>query len=249
MLIRCLEEKQYKVMGRKIDPISYRLGVNKGWNSRWIPQGRRFGNWLKDDVNVREIVIARAKRAGIASVNIERTHDKYNVFIRVSRPGLVIGRGGEGITLLEKEVKEVLPPGTILSLTVEEVKRTEVSAQVLAQQVAWDLEKRMRHKRVIKKYLDIAVQNKEVEGAKIMVAGRLNGAEIARTEHIESGKLPLTTLRADIDYGKATAFTKYGTVGVKVWLYKGEIFADTKGKNEKRGSLIPTLVGDRGTKR
>lgn len=211
-------------MGRKINPNTYRLGINKRWQSRWIPRAKDFGDWLQKDEAVRKVIMKEVGKAGIAGIEIERTPDQYRVFIRAARPGLVIGRGGEGISKLEREVKRILGSDTALSLTVEELKRTDVSAQVLAQQVAWDLEKRMRYRRVMKRYLDIAMQNKEVKGAKIMVAGRLNGAEIARSEHLETGKLPLSTLRADIDYGKATAYTKYGTVGVRVWLYKGEIF-------------------------
>ena len=220
-------------MGRKINPITYRLGINKDWKSRWIPATKYFGEWLEQDEKVRKIIMNKVSRAGIAGIDIERTHEQYKVFIKASRPGLVIGRGGEGISQLEKELRNVVPKDTSLNLTVEEIKRTEVSAQVLAQQVAWDLEKRMRHRRVMKRYLDIAAQNRDVKGVKIMVAGRLNGAEIARTEHLDYGKLPLTTLRSDIDYGKATAYTKYGTVGVKVWLYKGEIFAGAQDKKEK----------------
>ncbi len=167
-------------------------------------------------------------RAGIAGIEIERTSDKYRIFIKASRPGFIIGRGGGGIEALEKNIRKVINPEASLSLTVEELKRTEVSAQVMAQNIAWDLEKRMPYRRVLKRYLDIAMQNKEVKGVKIKIAGRLGGSEIARKEHLEVGKLPLTTLRADIDYSEATALTKYGTIGVKVWIYKGEIF-----KNEK----------------
>ena len=116
-----------------------------------------------------------------------------------------------------------MAPGASLSLTVEELKRTEVSAPVMAQNIAWDLEKRMPYRRVMKRSIDIAMQNRDVKGSKMQVAGRLGGTEISRREHLEAGKLPLTTLRADIDYGEITAFTKYGTIGVKVWIYKGEI--------------------------
>lgn len=215
-------------MGRKINPNTYRLGITKTWQSRWISDTKNFGDWLRKDEAVRKAIMKKVKRAGIAGIEIERTPDQYRVFIKAARPGLVIGRGGEGISELESEVKKLVGTETALSLTVEELKRTDVSAQVLAQQIAWDLERRMRYRRVMKRYLDIAMQNREVKGAKVMVAGRLDGAEIARSEHMEAGKLPLTTIRADIDYGKATAYTKYGTVGVKVWLYKGEIFSEEK---------------------
>ena len=211
-------------MGRKINPTTYRLGINRGWVSRWIPSNKKFGSWLKEDKAVRNVIMAKVKRAGIADIEIERTSDHYKVIIKASRPGLIIGRGGEGIQQLEKDIKKVIAKGNVLNLNVEELKRMDVSAQVVAQNMAWDLEKRMRHRRVMKRHLDIVMQNKEVQGAKVMMGGRLDGADIARKEHLEEGKLPLTTLRANIDFGKATAGTKYGAVGVKVWLYKGDIF-------------------------
>jgi len=226
------EGNQYKNMSRKINPTAYRLGINKNWKSRWVPAGKKFGEWLKEDEAVRNIIMAKVKRAGIADIEVERTSDQYRVIIKASRPGLIIGRGGEGIQQLEKDIKKAISKDTTLSLNIEELKRTDVSAQVVAQNIAWDLEKRMRYRRVMKRHLDILMQNKEVKGAKIMMAGRLNGAEIARTEHLEDGKLPLTKIRADIDYGKATAHTKYGTIGVKVWIYKGDIF-DKENKENK----------------
>ena len=220
-------------MSRKINPLTYRLGVNRNWKSRWIPIGKSFGAWLEEDEKVREVIMTKVKKAGIAGIEIERTPSQYKVIIKASRPGLIIGRGGEGIQQLEKAVRKVISDSASLNLTVEELKRTEISANVVAQNIAWDLERRMRYRRVMKRHLDIIMQNREVSGAKIMLAGRLNGAEIARTEHLEEGKLPLTTLRSDIDYGKAIAYTKYGTIGIKVWIYKGEIFANKDNSNER----------------
>lgn len=211
-------------MGRKINPIAYRLGINKVWKSRWLPPGKSFGKWLEEDEKIRGIIMKKVSRAGIASIEIERTPDKYRIFIKAGRPGFIIGRGGGGIEELDKLIRKAVTENTSISLTVEELKRTEVSAQVMAQNIAWDLEKRMPYRRVMKRTIDIAMQNKEVKGIKIQIAGRLGGSEIARREHLEAGKLPLTTLRANIDYGEATAFTKYGTIGIKVWIYKGEIF-------------------------
>src|SRR3989304_9429470 len=217
-------------MGRKINPIAYRLGINKPWRSRWLPPGKNFGKWLAEDERVREVIIKKVVRAGIAGIEIERTPNKSRIFIKASRPGFIIGRGGGGIEELEKLLRKVMAPGASLSLTVEELKRTEVSAPVMAQNIAWDLEKRMPYRRVMKRSIDIAMQNRDVKGIKIQVAGRLGGTEISRREHLEAGKLPLTTLRADIDYGEITAFTKYGTIGVKVWVYKGDIFENEKSK-------------------
>jgi small subunit ribosomal protein S3 len=220
-------------MGQKIRPNSLRLGVVKGWLSNWMPKKTGFKNALEEDELIRKIIREKIGNAGIDKILIERTGNKCRLLIKAQRPGLIIGRGGKGIEELTKllesrlrklrKEKGVIEPVS-LSLNIEELKRSEVSAAVVAQNIAWDFEKRMPFRRTIKKYLDQLMQNKEVKGAKIQVSGRLDGAEIARTEHLEKGNLPLQTLRANIDYGQATAFTTYGTVGVKVWVYKGEIF-------------------------
>ena len=223
-------------MGQKINPNSFRLGITKDWSSRWLPpKGRIFKSMLEEDALIRKIAEEKVKNAGIDKIDIERTGNKYKIFIRVSRPGLVIGRGGKGIEDLTKLIEtslnklkkqnNIVEP-VVLSLNIEELKRFDVSANVSAQNIAWDFEKRMPFRRTIKKHLESMMQNKNVKGAKIMVSGRLDGAEIARREQVARGRLPLTTLRADIDYGTATAFTTFGTIGVKVWIYKGEVFAE-----------------------
>lgn len=210
-------------MATKIRPDSYRLGITKPWSSRWISR-KNIAQWLEEDENIRKIIMSKIGQAGIASIEIERMNDKCKIFIKASRPGLVIGRGGKGIEDLTKLIEKVVKLKTSLSLNVEELRRTELSARVVAQNVAWDLEKRMRFRRTMKKYLDSIMQNRNIYGAKIKLGGRLDGNEIARREQLSRGKLPLSTLRADIDYGEITAFTTYGTIGVKVWIYKGEIF-------------------------
>ena len=217
-------------MGRKIHPISYRLGINKDWISRWMPPGGDFRQYLKEDEAIRKIIDKSISKAGIDMVEIERTPGQHKITIRASRPGIVIGRGGKGIEDLSKAIQKQIGITTPLNLNVEEVKRTEVSASVMAQSIAVDLEKRMRFRRVMKRYIDIAMQNREVKGIKIKLAGRLNGAEIARTEQLRKGRLPLTTIRSNIDYGEIVAVTTYGAIGIKVWLYKGEIF----NKNENK---------------
>ena len=188
---------------------------------------------------MRKLIQKKIGSAGIDRINIEKTGTSYRIFIKAQRPGLIIGRGGKGVEelhkLLESNLKTLmkekgLPAGISLSLNIEELKRSEISASVIAQNITWDLEKRMPFRRTMKKYLDQIMQNREVKGAKIRLAGRLGGAEIARTEHLERGKLPLQTLRANIDYGEATAFTTYGTIGVKVWIYKGEVFEKEQNK-------------------
>lgn len=212
-------------MARKINPISYRLGINKDWDSRWMPAGGDYRKYLKEDEAIREVIEEKITKAGIDRVEIERTPGQYKVTIRAARPGIVIGRGGKGIEELANAIqKRIGRASTPLNVNVEEVKRTEVSASVMAQNIAYDLERRMRYRRVMKRHIDIAMQNREVEGIKIKLAGRLNGAEIARSEQLKKGRLPLTTIRANIDYGVAVAVTTYGSIGIKVWLYKGDIF-------------------------
>jgi len=220
-------------MAQKIKPTILRLGVTKEWTSRWFPKRFKFGVMLQEDALLRELITKKIGSAGIDSIVIEKTVHNYKIIIRVAKPGLVIGRGGKGVEelthLLESELaafrqKAGLKEKIALSITIDEVKRYEVSARVTAQSIAWDLEKRMPYRRTIKKYLERIMQTKGVQGAKIKVGGRLDGAEIARVEQLSAGSLPLQTLRADIDYAEATSFTTYGTIGVKVWIYKGDVF-------------------------
>jgi small subunit ribosomal protein S3 len=219
-------------MGQKINPLSFRSGITRDWPVRWFTN-RGYKKFLEEDEAVRKVIKSKISQAGIVSVEIHRTSNKLRIVIKSARPGLIIGRGGKGIEdltkSLEKELKKLRDgkSGSDLSVTVEELKRSEISAQYTAQQIAWDLEKRLPFRRTIKKYLDLISQNKTVKGAKIQVAGRLDGNEIARREHLKSGSLPLQTLQADIDYGHAVAYTTYGTIGVKVWIHKGKIHANS----------------------
>ena len=227
-------------MGQKINPISLRLGIVKPWASRWFFSSKGkggfggkypFAAFLREDEAIRGVVRKRIGQAGIASIDIERTTNHLRIFIKAARPGLIIGQGGKGIEELSRAVEAALrkvrgtaAKGPHVSVNVEELKRSEVSAAYMAQQIAWDTEKRLPFRRTMKKYLDLIIQNKDVKGAKIMMSGRLNGSEIARNEMLKQGPMPLQTLRADIDYAKGTAFTTYGTVGIEVWIYKGEVF-------------------------
>jgi small subunit ribosomal protein S3 len=215
-------------MGQKINPNSFRLGITKGWPVRWFIKGG-YAKFLEEDEAIRNMIEEKIKLAGIAGIEIERTQGHLRVFIRAARPGFVIGRGGKGMEDLEKAIvkaiqkvrgsKKPIP----MNLNVEELKRTEVSAAYIGQQIAWDLEKRMPFRRTMKKYLEQVLQNRDVKGVKIYLSGRLDGNEIARREWLAKGSVPLQTLRADIDYAKTTAFTTYGTIGIKTWIYKGEI--------------------------
>ncbi|MFA7201919.1 MAG: 30S ribosomal protein S3 [Candidatus Paceibacterota bacterium] len=220
-------------MSQKIKPTSLRIGITKEWSARWVPRHFKFGIQLQEDHILRTAINKKIGIAGIDSIVFERSSGACRVTIKTAKPGLIIGRGGKGIEELnaflnaklkafraEKGIKET----PTLNITIEEIKRYEVSAPVTAQSIAWDFEKRMPYRRTIKKYLERIMQNRDVKGAKIKVGGRLDGAEIARSEQLSAGSLPLQTLRANIDYGEGTAFTTYGTIGIKVWIYKGQIF-------------------------
>lgn len=221
-------------MGNKIRPDSFRTGIIRPWQSRWYFRGS-FKTLLEEDEVIRKVIKEKIGQSGVVAVEIERTAGRTRVNIKAAKPGLIIGRGGKGVEELDKALKSALlkvrktrgntkTAKTDISLNIEELKRSEVSAVYIAQQIAWDMEKRMPFRRTIKKYLEQVMQNKEVQGAKVRVGGRLDGAEIARDESLSRGKLPLQTIRADIDYGEATAFTTFGTIGVKFWIYKGEVF-------------------------
>jgi len=215
-------------MGQKIRPDAFRLGITKNWTSRWFKR-KNFRSFLEEDVLIRKIIKDKISSAGIAGIDIEKTGGAIRITIRAAKPGFVIGRGGKGIEELTRALeKKLVKRGTgkkpTLSVNVEELKRSEISAAVMAQNIAWDLEKRQGARRTMKKYLEFIMQNRDVKGAKIYFSGRIDGAEIARREWLARGAMPLQTLRADIDYGTATAFTTSGTVGIKVWVYKGEIF-------------------------
>ncbi len=228
-------------MGQKINPQSFRLGIIKDWPVRWFlpDKGGRstYPKYLAEDEIIRNLIKSKLNLAGIASVEIERTINNLKVLIKAARPGFIIGRGGKGIEdftkTLEDALKKVRGKGNhvAVSVNIEELKRSEIAATYVAQQIAWDLEKRLPFRRAMKKYMEQIMQNREVKGAKILLAGRLNGAEIARDEALRKGALPLQNLRADIDYGQGTAFTTFGTIGIKVWIYKGEIFGTAKNKS------------------
>ncbi len=227
-------------MAQKINPHLFRVGITKAWNASWLPKKTNYKSSLEEDVLLRKIIMEKIGKAGIDQIIIEKMGNNCKVFIKAARPGLIIGRGGKGIEelikLLENKLKKLRKENKIfepisLNLNIEELKRSEISVSVISQNIAWDLEKRLPFRRTIKKYLDQIMQNKEIEGAKIEISGRLGGAEIARREHLGKGRMPLQKFRANIEYGEATAFTSFGTVGVKVWAYKGEIFVDKIGSN------------------
>lgn len=226
-------------MAQKTKPNSFRLGITQNWSSQWFfKRSLRF--FIEEDHVIRKIVREKILQAGIASIDIERASEIVRIIVKSNRPGLIIGRGGKGVeelkTAIVKAIRDLrrrnkFKENFVLSLNIEEIKRFELSAPVIAQQIAFDIEKRVPYRTVLKRQIETMKQNRTVKGAKIKVSGRLNGAEIARQDRLAYGRMPLQTLRANIDYGEAVAFTTYGTIGIKVWLYKGEIFNNEKIKD------------------
>lgn len=210
-------------MGQKISPTSLRVGINKDWASKWFG-GRKYQDYLKDDLKVRTFLEKKLKNMGIDHIELERGTDALNIVIHTSRPGFLIGRGGTGIEELKSQVQRLLKSKVSVRLEIQEIKNPELSAKIMAESMVEQIEKRIPYRRILKQTLAKIISNRQAKGAKLMMGGRLDGAEIARSEHLEEGSLPLQTLRADIDFARGTAITTYGTVGVKVWIYKGEVF-------------------------
>jgi len=207
-------------MGQKINPIGLRLGINRTWDSRWFANSRDFGKMLHEDVKIRAYLTKELKQAGVSRVVIERPHKKCRVTIYSARPGVVIGKKGADIEKLKKMVGTMT--ASEVHLNIVEVRKPEVDATLVADNIAQQLERRVAFRRAMKRAVQSA-QRLGAEGIKITCAGRLGGAEIARVEWYREGRVPLHTLRANVDYGVATAHTAYGTNGVKVWIFKGEI--------------------------
>lgn len=210
-------------MGQKVHPIGFRLGVASEWSSRWYAESRDFPQFLETDLSVRDFIKKRLSHASVSRVEIARAARNTQITIYTARPGVVIGKKGEDIERLRKSVSEMI--GSPVHINIEEIRKPEVEAQLVAESVAQQLERRIMFRRAMKR----AVQNAMrlgAEGIRINVAGRLNGAEIARSEWYREGRVPLHTIRANIDYGFAEAKTTYGVLGVKVWVFKGEVFVD-----------------------
>ncbi len=216
-------------MGQKVNPTSFRLKITETWKSRWFARGKKFAAYLKQDSLIREAVLKKFPKAGIIRIDLERPSQEVSVIIHSTRPGMIIGKGGAGIEEFKKQLKKLLGIKSEMKITIEESKQYNLESQVWASSIAEQLEKRVALRRVMKGSLD-QIMEAGALGAKIVVAGRIGGAEIARTEWLYRGKLPLHTLRARIDFAKATAFTTYGTIGVKVWINKGELFEKTEDK-------------------
>lgn len=218
-------------MGQKVHPIGFRVGVSKGWTSRWYGE-KNYSEFVHEDLKLRKFLKKRLYHAGISKIEVERTANNVRVIIRTARPGIVIGKRGSEIDILKKEL--VKRTGRDVDLDIVEVRKPDTDAQLLAENVALQLERRVSFRRAMKKAVTSSLRM-GTKGIKIMCAGRLGGAEIARTEWYREGRVPLHTLRADIDYGLAEAFTTYGVIGVKVLIYKGDIAPKKWDEEVKQG--------------
>ena len=227
-------------MGHKVHPTGIRLGISKDWNSKWYANKREYAQYLTADLKVREMLHKKLAQAGVSKILIERPAKSARITIHTARPGVVIGKKGEDIEKLRKDVSKMM--GVPAHINVAEVRKPEIDAQLVAVSIAQQLERRIMFRRAMKRSVGNAMRLGAL-GIKINVAGRLNGAEIARSEWYREGRVPLHTLRADIDYGFAEAKTQYGIIGIKVWIYKGEVFdlhaASQESKDEGQSQPPP----------
>ncbi len=209
-------------MGQKVNPIGFRVGVIRTWDSRWYAKGQQYIDNFKEDYKLRKFIKTKLKHAGVAKIEMERAANKIKVIISTARPGVVIGKKGTGIDALKAEIQKLTPNEVFVN--IQEVRKPDVDAQLVAENIAMQLEKRISWRRALKKALASGIRG-GVRGIKIKVSGRLDGAEIARSEWYNEKSVPLHTLRADIDYGTAEALTTYGLIGVKVWIYRGDVYS------------------------
>lgn len=214
-------------MSKTVHPYSFRVGIIRGWKSRWFNL-RKYRFFLKTDILIREWLEKKLRGMYVESIEIERSPNRMNVIIKTSRPGLIIGRKGEGSEKLKNEIRKKIAKMGMeipreINLNVEEVRFPETRAKIVAQMVAENLEKRFPFRRVMKQAIEKVIANKDVKGVKISLAGRLGGAEMSRKEWLKKGRIPLQTLRADVDFATERAHLPYGHIGIKVWIYRGEI--------------------------
>lgn len=222
-------------MSHSVHPYSHRLGIIRDWKSRWFGVHSQYRKFLKGDIIIREYLEKKLRGFYVAGIEIERSQKYLRIIIKTSRPGMIIGRSGDGITKLRADIlalmekKDIKIQGQELKLDVEEVRSPESNAAIVGLMVAEGLEKRLPFRRVIKQTIEKVMANRDVKGVKIKLGGRLGGAEMARTEDLKKGQIPLQTFRADIDFAREKAHMTYGDIGIKVWIYRGQIFSkDTK---------------------
>ena len=223
-------------MGQKVNPHGLRVGVIKDWSSRWYSKDETFGDTIVSDYNLRKYLKKRLMQAGVPTIEIERDSSRVRVIVYCAKPGIVIGKGGAEIEKLKKDIADFLKTDATVDVKVVEIKQPDLNAQLVAENIAAQLEKRISFRRAMKQSIGRTMRL-QAKGIKICVSGRLGGAEIARSEHYHEGTIPLQTLRADIDYGFWEANTTYGKIGIKVWIYKGEVLAEgvnTKSERPER---------------
>lgn len=218
-------------MGHKVNPIGLRLGINRIWDSRWYADGNDYARLLHEDIMLRSCVREQLPQAGVSRIVVERQTDKIRISIHTARPGVVIGKKGDGIKALKKNLRDITRSDAMINIV--EIRKPEVDAYLVAENVAQQLERRISFRRAMKRAVQSAMRL-GAEGIRINVGGRLGGVEIARLEWYREGRVPLHTLRADIDFGHMTAKTAYGTLGVKAWIFKGELFGHDHRAREKR---------------
>lgn len=216
-------------MSHTVHPYSHRLGILRDWKSRWFSTDKKFREFLKCDVLLREYLTKKMRGQFVSAIEIERSEKHLRVIIRTSRPGMIIGRSGEGAVKLKTDIQNFikklkLSTNQELKVDIEEVRSPESNAAIVAQMVAEGLEKRLPFRRVLKQMIEKVMANRDVKGVRIFLGGRLGGADMARQESLKKGQIPLQTLRADIDFAREKAHMTYGDIGIKVWIYKGEIF-------------------------
>jgi small subunit ribosomal protein S3 len=215
-------------------PFVQRIGVNRDWRSRWFTADpKRFREYLRTDAAIRKLLFKKLKGMSVDVVEIERDEKAIRIIVKSARPGLVIGRSGEGATALKKEIDLLLRTLKLsekpeIKIDIEEIRSPEVSAQLVGQMVAEGLEKRLQFRRVLKQTIEKAMANRDVQGVRVMMSGRLGGADMSRVEELKKGRIPLQTLRADIDFARVRANLPYGVIGIKVWIYRGDVFTDRK---------------------
>ena len=228
-------------MSHSVHPYAHRLGIIRDWKSRWFSSGQKYKDFLRADMMLREFLEKKMRGQYIGAIEMERNDKTFRLIIKTSRPGVVIGRSGEGSVKLRKDIlkfatKNKLAIPADFRLDVEEIKSPESNAAIVAQMIAEGLEKRLPFRRVMKQTVEKVMANRDVKGIRLYCGGRLGGAEIARSEEMKKGRVPLQTLRADIDYAQEKAHMTYGDIGIKVWIYKGDIFA-TKGGSASGGKV------------
>lgn len=212
-------------MGRKVHPIGFRLGITQPWEARWFAEGDQYTEQLHQDFEIRKLILNEASKAGVSRVEIERFPGKVRIVVHTAKPGILIGRKGDSVKKIRQNLEQLT--GKKIDLDIKEIKQPDMDAYLIAQNIAGQIERRVAYRRAMKRALQQAMRQ-GAQGIKIEVAGRLSGAEMARSVWLREGRVPLQTLRADIDFARAEALTTYGQIGVKVWVYKGEKLRDVE---------------------